>query len=688
MKKSTKLSILCGLTLCAVFYNAVEVFAEENIERFSLSEYVVAVTKMPIKNTDVQADVNVIDKEDIERMHYDTLDKALASVPGVQLTNYMGGMVNANIAKPIKINGSDRVIILVDGIRMTPMGSNTGAINPNLLNNMDNVERIEVLKGSAGVLYGSDAVGGVINIITKKGQENKTTIKSETGAFGKEHYFISNTGKLNGFSWNVYYDKDLKGNFKDGHGYEWENGFNSKVAGINLSKKFDEHHSVNIRYNQGKTYYNAEDPYDFNKKLNEYQKTRGRNDNQETIVEYQWNFDKDTSNKITYRNGRYFNYYQESSTMRPYLDWGACEGRGYISDTVNSQFSKNFDDKHVLIAGIEWNKVLYGRQTTNSSGIGFENPDSVDLDLNKEVKTWSYYVQDKWNITDKLNITGGLRYDEGKYATRKIGGEYGSEDKTSDLEGDFTKSITVGYKFDNRNDMYVSYDDYFVLPSADELSNVKEGVTLEPSTGKNYSIGYNHTIDDKTNISLNGFYRKADKWIALSGSPSDWYYENLNNAEDKGFNVQLNKRFDDRWSGFVGYSFLKHTSDVSDETDRLKTGILPRHTVNLGINYDYKKLNAGLTARGFLSRDDSGSSVNYDVSEGGWPNSHYWVVNLGINYQATKNIKLFAVGNNLLDVFYSEYAIYKDPWGWHEVHPGAVYAMPGRSFIVGMEYNF
>lgn len=78
MKKSTKLSILCGLTLWAVFYNAVEVFAEENIERFSLSEYVVAVTKMPIKNTDVQADVNVIDKEDIERMHYDTLDKALA----------------------------------------------------------------------------------------------------------------------------------------------------------------------------------------------------------------------------------------------------------------------------------------------------------------------------------------------------------------------------------------------------------------------------------------------------------------------------------------------------------------------------------------------------------------------------------------------------------------------------------
>ena len=76
----------------------------------------------------------------------------------------------------------------------------------------------------------------------------------------------------------------------------------------------------------------------------------------------------------------------------------------------------------------------------------------------------------------------------------------------------------------------------------------------------------------------------------------------------------------------------------------------------MGVNYWNDKLDVGFNGRAILSRDDSESTLIGDVHYGGWPNSHYMILDLGVNYQATKNVKLFAVANNLLDVWYAESA--------------------------------
>ena len=87
-----------------------------------------------------------------------------------------------------------------------------------MLKNLDNVERIEVLKGSASTLYGSDAKGGVINIITAKPEGIKTKISAELGSFNTENYAINHQGKEKDWSWDAYVSKNKISDFKDGRG--------------------------------------------------------------------------------------------------------------------------------------------------------------------------------------------------------------------------------------------------------------------------------------------------------------------------------------------------------------------------------------------------------------------------------------------------------------------------------------
>lgn len=118
---------------------------------------------------DTKADISVVTRKQIENLHLQTVEDTLREVPGTQFLNYGSNGLNANLSG-IRINGSKDVVILVDGVRITDFqgANNSGYMYASILNNMDNIERVEVLRGSAAVKYGSGAKGGVINIITRK----------------------------------------------------------------------------------------------------------------------------------------------------------------------------------------------------------------------------------------------------------------------------------------------------------------------------------------------------------------------------------------------------------------------------------------------------------------------------------------------------------------------------------------
>ena len=172
-KKQIYAAIL-GISLAAGWgYSPVQAEDTQDMApMYSLDGIVVTANRTPQKKKEVNADVSVISRQEIEQMHMTNVEEALRTVPGVQFTSYGGnGGMNANIGG-IRINGSKEVVVLVDGVRVSEFQTG-GFAYAQLTNNMDNIDHIEVVRGSAGALYGSGAKGGVI-----KGTSKNTLSKS------------------------------------------------------------------------------------------------------------------------------------------------------------------------------------------------------------------------------------------------------------------------------------------------------------------------------------------------------------------------------------------------------------------------------------------------------------------------------------------------------------------------------
>lgn len=148
---------------------------------------VVTASRTPEKKIDANADVAVVTSKEIEEKHFDDVAQAVKNVPGVFISSH-GASGQSYNSDQIYINGSSNVVVLVDGIRRNTNGNSLMNASIAELVAMDSVDHIEVLKGSSSTLYGSDAQGGVINIITKEAKEDgvKTTLRTSFGDNSKE----------------------------------------------------------------------------------------------------------------------------------------------------------------------------------------------------------------------------------------------------------------------------------------------------------------------------------------------------------------------------------------------------------------------------------------------------------------------------------------------------------------------
>ena len=186
MKKMSKGMLMTALICGAVYLGGSPVYASE-LQEFSLDEYVVTAARMETKLVDTPANISVVDAQTIEERHYQDVSEVLKDVPGANVMDSGQGAFE----KTIKLNGDDRVLVLVDGRRVDfASGTSSGraCVDMGLLPDVGLVERIEVLKGAGGALYGSDAVGGVVNIITKKADRSFGKISIGYGSMGAKDY--------------------------------------------------------------------------------------------------------------------------------------------------------------------------------------------------------------------------------------------------------------------------------------------------------------------------------------------------------------------------------------------------------------------------------------------------------------------------------------------------------------------
>ena len=601
---------------------------------FELAPIVVTASRMEESILKAKADMSVVGREEIEQMHMDNVEEVLRTVPGVQFLDYGSNGLNANMSG-IRINGSKDVVILVDGVRVNDFkgAGSSGYMFAALMNNMDNIERVEVMRGSAATMYGSGAKGGVINIITRRPEGAKTVIDIAKGSFGKEAYKFNTQAAKDKVSYNIYHDRTISGTSKDGSGKEWPGQSNTKSSGAKFEYKFNYANKLTLNYETIGSNFSGTDLVYGGHYVGMY-------DSNSVTLKHDWQINDQWSNSLMYRATK-----EKSSWDKP----GGEDTD--ISEPITSNleyklYSDNFKyqtDRYTMVGGIEYSK---GKDNTN----------------HKETSNTSLFLQGDWELVPHVTLSGGIRHD-----------------RPDSYECHNSISYKLGWDITEKDTLYAGRSDYYILPSLTQLYDHKYGnADLRASEGRTTSIGYNHEFTPDNYMMLSWFETKSGVGMTMNSTtdkddPNYGQYQNSIGGISRGWNAQYNARLSDAVTVKLGWAHLFY-----DEKDSFTQGYAPKDKATFGVYYDKDKFSAAFDGFYFI-RDKRG------MKEGvkGWPSDKYGVYNLALNYTADKQTKFYVKVDNIFNKLWAEHTdvIWSsgaDSW----------YAMPGRSFVVGMQYTF
>lgn len=641
LKKTPILTLACAVVLTVQLNSAL---AEEAANEYALDQVVVTATKTSEKLFDTKADVTVITRAEIEKKHYADLGEALKNVPGVTLQNY-GASGDNYTANRLYINGSDKIVVLIDGMRANVNGSVSTKFSPSEIADLAMVERIEVLKGSSSTLYGSDAQGGVINIITRKMKDgqSKTVLGSAFGSFGKTEYSFVNSGSANGYYWTIADQKRSVGNFKDGYGNSIIQDINADTVNFTFGKRLNKTDEVAFTYQS----YQSDYIRPTNGGLTVSAKSFGEKNNDRLSLMYSSQLTSSLKNQLfVFRNRNYLNdNYKDPANV-------------WLMDLETVGFSDQLtyaSGNHTVVGGFDFYQDKVKRYSSTSYG-------STDAYHDITLTDRAVYVQDEWKVSPQWSLTPGIRVDDHS--------EYGTHN---------TPSLTLGYQPNNRTNYYVSYKEFFVAPNQFQIYSKYGGKNLTPEEGHTVEFGVNHKLDRSLTGSLHVYQREAENMIgyrSLSSYPYIRYY-NTGEETSRGGDVQFTKQFNDRFSASVGYTYTYIEAKTGQRENR--DGYIPRGAWNIGLNYVKSKFDVAVDGRCVVNRDGSLSSgKNANVDEG---LTTFWIWDMAVNYKVSKDVKAFLKVNNIFNKFYTDQLYDMNPSGqW--------YSAPGRNITVGMEYSF
>ena len=603
---------------------------------YTLDGIVVTASRVPEKKIDSNADVSVVTSKEIEEKHYDDVSEAIRHVPGVMVGS-QGASGRTSFTNPLLINGSENVVVMVDGMRMNTNGTMGGHAPIATLTNMEGIDRIEVLKGAASTLYGSDAEGWVINIITNKPAEGtvKSRVTLSRSSYDGEKYSLYNEGRKDGFFWAVNAQKELMGEYKDGWDRHVINHLNSKSYGVKLGYDFGNDNDLIFNYQKYDGKYTRPD-YGTNDKT----KDLGKQDTDRISLQY----DSRINQRLTNRFSMYRN-------------------RNHINDNYNNAGSSGITNIRMKTIGMSDQLVYRLDKQTITGGVDWYQ-DEVPYDANywghssmegHSVTNTGYYVQDKWDINDRWNVTPGIRFDHNS--------QYGNHT---------SPSLTVGYKAGEATNYYISYKKFFRAPSLMQLYYPGGGnPNLDPETGYTVELGAAHRFNDTLSGSLSVYRQWADNQIKWGENE----YVNTAKMINTGVNASLNKDFGAHVTASLGYSY------IHADTHNLNFSYLPKHELHIDVDYHNADFRASVSGRGIVDRYiSSGCPAMKDYAS-------FWVWDLNANYRINKEASLFVKVNNIFDQFYTDigsfYGSSANPaksQGW--------YSAPGRNFEIGMQFTF
>lgn len=640
MKKIQKLrnavivSLLAGTT---VVWGGTA-FAAEDLQEFALDDMVVTATRTESKIVDVPVNTTVISAEKIADRHYLDVADVLKDVPGANVLDTGVGAYE----KKVVLNGDERVLVLVDGKRVNiDMGTMSRAsYDLNQMPDVSLIERIEVVKGHGGALYGSDAVGGVINIITKKMDHSYGKVSMGFGSHqardAKAMYTIKEgkTGVIVAASkykqgYHEYKDAKTEANKRWPAASTYEN---EKVS-VKLSQELSETSNLELGYDFSKfegvrSYSTKAKSASFsNKKTNDF------------YAKYDWTVnDKDQGFIQLYRNK--YDYYNA--------------GDMYETDTgFEAQQNITLSDNNRLVVGASYRKA----KALNATSYTAE----------KSINNKAVFVSDQWEFAPSWTLDAGVRYDKHSTAGSKT-----------------TWSAGLNKKFDENSHAYFNWGQVFKAPTLDDLyyySVMEWGSSkyenygnpnLKPEKGDTWTIGYGTKIADKTSVNISYFQSKLEDAIdwdtTYSANGSVSIARNVDKQKKNGMELSVGHELNDNWDLEASYTYIRVKNNDHGNGYVRDANYIP-NMYRFGVRYHDDLWNADLFLRGGSGADKSA-----------YVDSKYMTLDMSVAYKATKDLSFYAKGYNLFNKAYAESAGVN----------GGTYTYPaqGRRFIIGAEYTF
>jgi len=599
-----------------------------------IDEVVVTANRNETALSEVGSSITVITGQQIQEQQKTTVLEVLRAVPGLDVVQSGGPGGTTSVF--IRGAKSEHTLVLMDGVELNdPISAGRPYDFAHL--GTDNIERIEIVRGPQSTLYGSDAMGGVINIITAKGEgKPRGFLSAEGGSFNTlaERAGVSGGNRRVNYSLGVSrYDTNgisAANDTNDGNpepdGYE--NTSVSTRVGLSPKENCDidfilRHIDARVEIdNSGGP--GGDDPNNAGDVRQLFLRAQARFSVLHDVWEQKVGFslsDQDQS----YRNDVDIDHPSD-------LDRGSYAG----------QMSKFDWQSHLFL--FESNIITFGVETEEEKGESDYYSESAwgpytSTFTGKTARTTGYYFQDEIRVRDSWFTTVGVRLDDhtrfGTKTTCRLASAYLVPGTGTRIKG----SLGTGFKAPSLYQLYAPH-------YGDE--------TLKPEESTGWDVGVEQTLVlQKVFLGATYFSNDFDHLIDFDLAASK--YLNTAAAQSKGFEVFASWQPGDALNLRLSYTHTE-TEDKSTGKDLLRR---PRNKV--GADIDYRFLKKGNVHLGFFQvgrRDD------YDPSS--WPPAGvkldgYQLVNIGASYDVATHVSLFGRVENLLDAEYEEVKGYGTP---------------------------
>ncbi len=623
------------LYLALLLLTSPDLFADTRDDALKLPNVVISANRQVQARNDSSAANTVFTRDDIDRLQPTSLTDLLNRVPGVQIapTGGRGSLPGVYI----RGTKSAQSLVLVDGQRIANTTSGDSGLQ---YLNVDQIERVEVLRGSRSVIYGSDAIGGVIQVFTRRNAEQGLQPRLKLG-FGSHHTWERSLGLSGGdeqtrFNLGASLDETAGINAtrtsfpSDGD----HDAYRNQSLSLNLSHAFNDALEVgfNLLDNRGKS--------EYDNSFGRYDIATGQTVGQKPYTDYT------VSSASGYADAMLNEHWQSR------LEWGHSENRDTKRDTLSDDFS-----------------VF----NTYRDSVNWQN----DLTLNEQnsVILGADWYEDRFH--GSTTFTENSRWNRAAFVQHRFHGEWFStelglrRDQNQQFGGQNSWSGTVTLPVNPDNDVLLSYSEGFRAPTFNDLyypDTKYSNPDLQPETSKSYELQWRSQLSDSTRLEASLYRTDLSDAIILdrSGRP-----QNVASARINGVEAALKQELFG-WQGNLGLSLI----DPRDRDSGHTLARRARRTLSLDLDRQFDKLGLGASWQAI--------SHSYDDEDNTHRLGGYALLGLRSSWALNREVSLSLKVDNLLDKTYARARYSYDDPGFLNNQD---YREEGRVWMLGVTWT-